>query len=242
MRTNRLVPLLALPLLLAACNTGAIQPSAAPSAPPSSPPSAAPTDAPTEAPTDAPTDAPTTEPTAPPTEIPTGEPTAPPTVEPSTEPTNGTGELDPSLSDAGIVARVALSGDSRGSDRDGTYEVIAVDADGSGCSFTFDGDEYQAVAYDLTTDPDQVQRLSVTVPADAIPESDGDTSGVDGRVSFDFNAESFSGLTYTGDSSAEDGSSSTIDVNRSGETLTFTFDSTTWDDATFTGQLVCAAA
>ncbi len=140
------------------------------------------------------------------------------------------------------VARVTLTGDSRGFERDGTYEIIALAADASGCSFTFDGDEYQAVAYDLSTEIDQVQRLSVTVPAEVIPESDGDTTGVDGRVSFDFNAESIFGMTYTGDASQDEEGSSTTEINRAGETITFTFDSTTWNDATFTGQLVCAAA
>jgi len=189
-------------------------------------------------PTDVRTAAPTVEPTA----SPTAAPTTPPTAEPSPEPSSGTGGLDPSLSDAGIVARVTLTGDSRGFERDGTYEIIAVAADASGCSFTFDGDEYQAVAYDLSTEIDQVQRLSVTVPAEAIPESDGDTTGVDGRVSFDFNAESIFGMTYTGDASQDEEGSSTIEINRVGETIDFTFDSTTWDDATFTGQLVCGAA
>ena len=189
-------------------------------------------------PTDVPTAAPTVEPTA----SPTAAPTTPPTAEPSPEPSSGTGGLDPSLSDAGIVARVTLTGDSRGFERDGTYEIIAVAADASGCSFTFDGDECQAVAYDLSTEIDQVQRLSVTVPAEAIPESDGDTTGVDGRVSFDFNAESIFGMTYTGDASQDEEGSSTIEINRVGETIDFTFDSTTWDDATFTGQLVCGAA
>lgn len=66
--------------------------------------------------------------------------------------------------------------------------------------------------------------------------------GVDGRVSFDFNAESIFGMTYTGDASQDEEGSSTIEINRVGETITFTFDSTTWDDATFTGRLVCAAA
>jgi len=138
------------------------------------------------------------------------------------------------------VARVTLSGDARGFDRDGTYDVTGVSADGSGCSTTFDGEDYQAVAYDLSTDLDQVQRLSVTVSSDAIPEADGDTVDVSGRVSFDFNAESIFGMTYTGDASQEDEGSSTIDVNRVGETVTFSFESTTWDDATFTGQLVCS--
>ena len=188
-------------------------------------------------PTDVRTAAPTVEPTA----SPTAAPTTPPTAEPSPEPSSGTGGLDPSLSDAGIVARVTLTGDSRGFERDGTYEIIAVAADAS-CSFTFDGDECQAVAYDLSTEIDQVQRLSVTVPAEAIPESDGDTTGVDGRVSFDFNAESIFGMTYTGDASQDEEGSSTIEINRVGETIDFTFDSTTWDDATFTGQLVCGAA
>ncbi|MDQ3492577.1 MAG: PT domain-containing protein [Chloroflexota bacterium] len=159
MRTFRLVPLLALPLLIVACSTSAIQPTIAPSGQPSAVPSAAPT-TPAEVPTEAPTEEPSVEPTA----APTAEPTVPPTAEPSPEPTTGTGDLDPSLSDAGVVARVTLAGDSRGFDRDGTYDVIGVSGDGSGCSFTFAGDQYQAVAYDLTTDPGQVQRLSVTIP------------------------------------------------------------------------------
>jgi hypothetical protein len=243
MRTFRLAPIVALPLLIVACSTAPIAPTAPPSVVPSASPSAAPTAAPTAPPTATPTDLPTATPTAPPTPEPTAPPTAPtstPTVEPSPEPTNGTGDLNPSLSDAGIVARVTLSGDSRGFDRDGTYDVIAVSDDGPYCSFTFDGDEYQAIAYDLSTDLEQVQRLSVTIPWDAIPESDGDTLGVEGRVSFDFNAESIFGMTYTGDASHEDEGSSTIDVDRAGQMVTFSFDSTTWDDATFSGQLVCA--
>lgn len=260
MRTFRLAPLLALPLLIVACSTAPIAPTASPSivlsaspsaaptvvasAPPTVTPTAEPSAPPTAPPTPVPTAPPTVEPTEPPTAIPTAAPTAPPTAsptaDPSPAPTADAGALDPSLSDAGIVARVTLSGDSRGFDRDGTYDVIAVSDDGSYCSFTFDGEEYQAIAYDLGTDPEQVQRLSVTIPWDAIPEADGETTGVDGRVSFDFNAESFFGMTYTGDASHEDEGSSTIDVNRAGQTLAFAFDATTWDDATFSGQAVCA--
>ncbi len=69
---------------------------------------------------------------------------------------------------------------------------------------------------------------------------DGDITDVDGRVSFDFNAESIFGMTYTGDASLENEGVATIDVNRAGDTFTFTFDATTWDDATFSGQMVCA--
>jgi len=222
----RLAPLLTVPLLIVACTTAPAAPTTAPSAAPS----AAPTNVPTVAPSV----------TAVPNGEPTGQPTSAPTAEPSPEPTGDGGNLDPSLSDAGIVARVTLSDDSRGFERDGTYDIIAVSEDGSYCSFTFDGEDYQAVAYDLSTEVEQVQRISVTIPWDSIPEGDGDTRDVDGRVSFDFDSESFVGMTHTGDASQENEGASTIDVDRVGEKLTFTFDSTTWDDATFDGQLVCA--
>ncbi len=238
----RLAPLLTVPLLIVACTTAPAAPTTAPSAALSAAPTNVPTVAPsvTAVPTMEPTGQPTSASTAAPTAPPTAAPTTPPTAEPSPEPTGDGGNLDPSLSDAGIVVRVTLSDDSRGFERDSTYDIIAVSEDGSYCSFTFDGEDYQAVAYDLSTEVEQVQRISVTIPWDSIPEGDGDTRDVDGRVSFDFNSESFVGMTYTGDASQENEGASTIDVDRVGEKLTFTFDSTTWDDATFDGQLVCA--
>jgi hypothetical protein len=73
-------------------------------------------------------------------------------------------------------------------------------------------------------------------------ENDGEQrAGIsDGRVYTDFSSESGFGTVYSGDSTEEtDGGTSAIDVERSGDTLVFTFTGTTWDDIDFSGQMMC---
>ena len=161
----------------------------------------------------------------------------------SPQPTSAPGaSLDPTLSDAGIVARVTVSNDTRGG-RDGTYDVIGLGADGSDCSVTFEGDEFIAVAWYDDAPNGQIHRFGVSVPAASVPESDGEVLDIgDGGVSFDFVSESGFGTTYSGAAGRENEGSSTIDVTRAGTALTFDFEGVTYDDVNFVGQMICAAA
>ena len=193
-----------------------------------------PTDVPvTEAPaTDAPaTDIPPTD--EPPTEAPvTG---APATVAPGST-------LDPSLSDAGVVGRMTLSGDQRFEGRDGTYDILGVDADGSYCSVGFDGEEYTAVAYHYAAPEGQIRHMFVVVPSSTIPAGDGESvQGIpDGRAGADFASESGFGTLYYGDATEPDEGTSTINVTRVGEGLVFEFEGVTWDNVAFSGEMRCA--
>ncbi len=219
-------------LLVAACGGGGL-PTAAPTSEATSGPSSTPgatatataTATPTAAaPTDAPTDAAT----------PTPEATA--SVAPSA--TSGA-SLDPSQSDAGIVGRVTITGDTR-SGRDGTHDIIAVDADGSDCSQGF-SDDFTAIAWYDEAPEGMIHWMSVSVLGTNIPDEDGTTSDVtDGRIWIDFVSEDFGGTAYSADTADDERTSATIDVTRAGETLVFDFEATTWDDIPFSGQMVCA--
>ncbi len=168
---------------------------------------------------------------------------APATAEPTTAPSAGPGaSLDPSLSDAGIVARVTLTNDTRGG-RDGPHDVIGLASDGSDCSFTFEGDEFIAVAWYTAAPNGQIHRFGITVAATDVPAEDGSTTDiVDGGVSFDFKSESGVGTQYTGNATRDNEGSATIDVNRAGTSLTLDFEGVTYDGVTFAGQMICSDA
>ena len=87
-----------------------------------------------------------------------------------------------------------------------------------------------------------LHQMAVRVSTDFIPANDGEQrAGItDGRVYADFSSESGFGTAYSGDSSEEtNGGTSTIDAERDGDTLVFTFTGTTWDDIEFSGQMMC---
>ena len=213
MRQLRSFGLLSAALLLVAC-TGGGQPTR--------PPSSVATSGPTSA--------------APP--APTGEPATPgPTSAPSEAPTAG---LDPSLSDAGIVARVTISNDTRGG-RDGTHDIIGVAADGSECSGSFEEPDYLVVAWYTAAPNGQIHRFGIGVAAEDVPEPDGLTTDIEnGGVSFDFKSETGFGTQYSGNATLENEGSVTIDVTRTGDSLTFDFEGVTNDAVNFSGQLICA--
>lgn len=185
---------------------------------------------------------PTPSPPLPPANPPTSPPTSPsasPAGTPVSLPTPGCC-LDPSLSDAGIAARVIIANDGR-ADRNGMHEIYGVGADGSSCSASFDGSDYTALAWDEAAPEGEVRQFSVTVTVDRVPTVDGTTPDItDGRVSFDFVSDSGVGTTYTGDATGDDEGSAKIGVTRSGASLTFDFEGVTYDNASFAGQLVCA--
>ena len=88
-----------------------------------------------------------------------------------------------------------------------------------------------------------LQQMAVRVSTDFIPANDGEQrAGIsDGRVYADFASESGFGTAYSGDSTEEtNGGTATIDVERAGDTLVFTFTCTTWDDIDFSGQMMCS--
>lgn len=149
-----------------------------------------------------------------------------------------TESLDPTLSDAGIAARVTVTNDAR-ANRDGTYDIYGVDEDGSECSGAFE-DDYLVVAWYDDAPDGHIRRFSVRVAHEDVPSSDGATTDItDGGVSFDFSG-GFIGTTYTGSATREDEGSATIDVTRSGDSLTFDFEGVTNDGVNFVGQLICA--
>lgn len=186
---------------------------------------------------------------APATEVPTTDAPATdaPSDEPTVEPTTGTGdELDPSLSDAGVVGRGTITGDSRlDVSRDGTYDIVGV-ADhgfGSGCEASFDGEEFIAVAYDDDAPDGQLRQMGVTVAASDVPETDETVSAIeDGGVYMEFASENFFGTAYSADQADDDRTSATINVTRSGDRLTFDFSGNTWDEVDMTGLVVCEIA
>jgi hypothetical protein len=147
--------------------------------------------------------------------------------------------LDPTQSDAGIVARVTLSNDTFG-ERDGTYDVIGVKADASFCPYTVGDEEFTAVAYHDDAAVGEIFQFGVTVLTSQVPVTDGVTSDIDGRISFDFHSESGIGTLYIGD--APDDGHATITATRAGTTLTFDFVGATKAGAQFTGQMICADA
>lgn len=171
---------------------------------------------------------------------PTGAPT--PTAAPTSAPTSAA-SLDPSLSDAGVVGRATITGDTRAG-RDGTYEVIGVDADGSSCGVSFEGDEFTANATNESAPEGQVRLIAVTIPSEDVPAGDGQqTAGVsDGRVAIDFASGSFIGTLYSGEPVDDERTSASIDVTRQGTMLVFDYQGTTWDSINFSGRLICADA
>lgn len=169
-----------------------------------------------------------------------GTPRDAPSTAPSSGPTSEPGaSLDPSLSDAGIVARVTITNDTRGG-RDGTHDIIGVDADGSECSGAFE-DDYVVVAWYDDAPIGQIHRFSVSVAHADVPAEDGSTTDIeDGGVSFDFVSESGFGTQYTGNATRENEGSATIDVTRAGTSLTFDFEGVTNDGVNFAGQMICS--
>jgi hypothetical protein len=177
-----------------------------------------------------PTDAPATD--APPTE-------APPTDAPAT-PSEG---LDPSLSDAGVVGRITINGEERdpGRPRNGTHDIIGTAADGSSCGPSLVDDGYTAVAWHYESGESNVRQMFVVVPVDAVPATDGTTEDItDGRAGADFNSETGFGTLYYGDVTRESQGHALIDVTRIGDLLIFDYEGVTWDDVSFSGQMICA--
>lgn len=171
-------------------------------------------------------------------------PSTPPSNAPATNaPTTGPdGSLDPSLSDAGIVARVTISNDTRGG-RDGTHDIIGLAEDGSECSGAFEEPEYIVVAWFDDAPNGQIHRFGITVAATDVPAADGSTTDVEnGGVSFAFASESGLGTQYTGNATRENEGSVTIDVTRAGTSLAFDFEGVTSAGVNFVGQMICADA
>jgi hypothetical protein len=150
------------------------------------------------------------------------------------------GSLDPSLSDAGIVARVTITNDTPGG-RDGTHEIIGLEADSSYCLPDLGDPTYTAVAWYDDAPIGKIHRFSVSVPSADIPTEDGSTMGIeDGGVSFDFVSASGFGTQYTGAAGRPNEGSSTINVTRSGDSLTLDFEGETYVGVTFAGEMICA--
>ena len=171
----------------------------------------------------------------------TEQPSAGATAESTAAATAGTGVLDPSQSDANVVGRVKITNDERGH-RDGTYDIVGVKDDGfiSGCSYSFEGDEFTAVAFYDAAPEGQIHQMAVVVSSDNIPDGDDTVTGIeDGRAYIDFVSESGFGTAYVGEPENDDRTSVSIDVTRSGDLLTFDYDGLTWDQIPFTGQMVC---
>lgn len=155
----------------------------------------------------------------------------------SATPPATTCNLEPALSDAGVVGCVTLADDLVGG-RDGGYDIVGVAADASSCSFSSDGSEFTAVAQNQSVPTGKVSRLSVTVPAGSMQQAAG-SADIAGRVSFDF-AGAVLGSTYTGDASQDDGHS-TIAIAWAAGRLTFDFTGVTAANAVFSGKVVCLA-
>jgi hypothetical protein len=147
------------------------------------------------------------------------------------------GSIDPSLSDAGIAARVTISGDTN-MGRDGTHDIYAVDDDGSECNGSFEEPDYTVVAWFDDAPVEQIHRFGITVKAAQIPSAEGSTTIEDGRLSFDFSAETGFGTQYT--AAPPDDGALMLHITRSGDSLTFDFDGTTAAGVSLVGQLVCA--
>jgi hypothetical protein len=152
--------------------------------------------------------------------------------------------LDPSQSDAGIVGRVTIPNDTR-DERSGTHLIIGREGHGFGtdCSYTFEGDEFIAVAYNDDAQNGQIYQMSVSVPTDSMPANDGEQRAdiTNGVAYVDFRSESGLGTAYTGATEREDGTS-TIDISVADDLIFFSFEAVTWDDIAFSGQMVCAGA
>jgi len=223
MKSLRPFGLVATALIVFACGGAGATPAPASSQPASSVPA---TSAPATAPASTPAET-----VAPASDV----PSEAPSIEPGSS-------LDPSAGDAGVVGRVTISNDERGH-RDGTWDIVGVKDDGfgSGCSYSFEGDEFTAVAWYDDAPDGQIHQMAVTVAADNVPDGDDTTAGIeDGRVYIDFVSESGFGTAYVGEPQDDDRTSVTIGVTRSGDQLTFDFDGLTWDHIPFTGQMICA--
>lgn len=149
--------------------------------------------------------------------------------------------LDPSMSDAGVVGRLIIPNDTR-NDFSGTHDIYGLEADGSNCSFSLDGNEFTAVAWYDDAPDGMLHQLAVSVPADTVPANDGEQRAAisNGSVYADFATETGFGSAYSGAISKEDGSSSSIDIALNGDTMVFTFTGTTWDEIGFEGQMMCS--
>jgi hypothetical protein len=149
--------------------------------------------------------------------------------------------LDPSMSDSGVVGRLIIPNDTR-NDFTGTHDIYGLEADGSNCSFSLDGNEFTAVAWYDDAPDGMLHQMAVSVPADTAPANDGEQRAAisNGSVYADFATETGFGSAYSGAISKEDGSSSSIDIALNGGTMVFTFTGTTWDDIAFEGQMMCS--
>jgi len=216
-------------LLVAACAGGSPATPAAPT--PAATPLAATTPVATADPE---TPSPDATPTAAPSsEAPSEEPSSrPATVEPGSS-------LDPSLSDAGVVGRLTIVNDIRG-DRSGTYDIIGLGEDGSDCSFSFEGDEFTALAWYDAAPEGMLHQMALTIPTDTVPVNDGEQRAAipDGRFYADFVSESGFGTAYSGAPEQDDGTLK-VDAVRRASTLTLSFSGTTWDAIEFEGQMIC---
>lgn len=149
--------------------------------------------------------------------------------------------LDPSMSDSGVVGRLIIANDTR-NDFTGTHDIYGLESDGSNCSYSFDGNEFTAVAWYDDAPDGMLHQMAVTVPADTVPANDGEQRAAisNGSVYADFATETGFGSAYSGAISKEDGSSSSIDIVLNADTMVFTFTGTTWDDIEFSGQMMCS--
>lgn len=176
----------------------------------------------------------------------TGGATPSPSEQPSSQPSSlpsAPASLDPGQSDAGVVGRATVSGDGR-ADRDGTYDIAGSSADGSVCEQSFSGDEFLANATDESAVNGQLRAMFVSVPVDALPGGDGESSSdiTTGRAGFDFKSDEFAGTLYVGEPQDDERTTVSIDVTQTGTDIVFDFSATTWDGVMLTGQLVCADA
>ena len=165
-------------------------------------------------------------PTTAPTQVPSMATNAPPIA-----------SLDPSTSDAGVVAWVTVSNDARGG-RDGTYEIAGRGADGSECALDPEGDEFTLVAWKDDAPDGQLLRLSVTIPQAQLSAGGGSRT-TDGRVSFDFVSQSGFGTLYTGDARGDNEGRSSIAASRPYGQRLFDFEGMTYDGVAFAGQAAC---
>lgn len=149
--------------------------------------------------------------------------------------------LDPDQSDAGVVGHATVGGDGR-ADRDGTYDIVGTAADGSVCERSFSGDEFLANATNESAANGEIRAMFVSVRADELPDSDGQTiDGLeDGRAGVDFKSDSFVGTLYVGEPLDDDRTTVSISVTQSGSDLIFDFTATTWDGVEVSGQMICA--
>lgn len=185
---------------------------------------------------------PTTGATSAPSSVPSTLPSTAPTSAPTDAATPGA-SLDPSQSDAGVVGMATVDGDQR-ADRDGTYGIVGVDADGSSCETNFEGDQFLVSAADESAPNGQIRSIFVNVPVDAVPDTDGASSAPirDQRAGFDFASDQFAGTLYVGEPADDARTTMSITVSRADDNLVFAFAGTTWDGVAITGTMACASA